>query len=505
MLQSVSVRPQVLAPTAPAAAPAASGPASSDPSDIVTLQLLHTNDIHSHVENMACLSELIKQQTAKFPSSTIVVDAGDQVHGTAAGDLQAGKPMIRILNQIGYNAMTVGNHNFQWGVTALKQWMRQSHQPIVLANVVQSNGKPLPNSVPYRIEDVGGIKVGVLGLLTSDTSTEQRAEKIEGVKFLKEQDVLNQYLPQMKAQGAQVVTLLTHCGKDGDEALAAANPDKQLYFIGGHSHDLIGDPDRVGQSAVVQAGCYDSYLGVLQLDYDRKKNQVVAVRHFNIPVDPKGPRDAAVETIARAATKKANDEMKQVVGTLQQPLTRDGQHDSPLGNVVADAMRTAAGAEIALTNSDGLRNDLAAGPVHLYDLYSVMPFGGELKVGNLSGADIKAALEHSVDQRPTPDTWHTPFLQVSGLQMAYDDSRPEGDRITDLKVNGQPIDPNKSYKVALEDFLTAGKLGYQTLTDGKFADTGLTVFDALQQYIESNANGGPAVETGRIRDNTPKS
>ncbi|HEY4001879.1 MAG TPA: bifunctional UDP-sugar hydrolase/5'-nucleotidase [Candidatus Xenobia bacterium] len=471
--------------------------------NIVTLQILHTNDVHSHVEMLPYIATAMKQAQARCPDTTLIVDAGDQLEGTVAGDLDHGAPMARIMGAMGYQYVTRGNHDWKWGLSALNEWDAQSKAHVVLANVRNAEGTLLPNTKPFEVAKVGGVSVGILGLLTTDTKNVASNEAMAGAQFDDEAQTLAKYEPQLHSD---VEMVLDHCGKAADEKMATYQPANHgpLFFVGGHSHDTIDKPDVVSGNPIVQAGCYGAELGALQIDYDTQQHKVVGYRHEIIPIDPKSMQaDPAIASMVAKYQAQADAKMSKVVATLPAPLTRSGQHDSTLGNMVTDAMRQAVGADVAFINSDGLRSDLPSGQVNLQNVYNVFPFECKLMKGTLTGQDIQAAMEHSATFRPDPDNWHASTMQVSGMTVHYDHSKPEGQRVTSIQVNGEPLDPKKSYTVAMRDYLAEGKLGYTMFGKPDYQPTHIDLFDAMSAYLAHPSSPIPA-PTGRIIDDTPK-
>ena len=194
--------------------------------------------------------------------------------------------------------------------------------------------------------------------------------------------------------------------------------------------------------------------------------------------------------------------MGRTLNTLPERFTRSNHLDSPVGRLVTDAMREAAGADLAFLNSGGLRKDLEAGPLAPRNLYALMPFNGDLMKGTLKGSQVLEALEHSAAQRSTEGADETSFLQVSGLRFAYDASRPEGERVLGVEVAGRPLDPEARYTVALDDYLAQGKIGYGSFKDGAWQPTGRDMLGPLVDFAE-RADFGRS-EPARILDQTPR-
>jgi 2',3'-cyclic-nucleotide 2'-phosphodiesterase (5'-nucleotidase family) len=507
----------------PAGSPKSLAPAqpADDAPDIVTIRIVETNDMHGTVVptldnriydrpalmgGFAYLATLVHKVRALDPQHFLLLDAGDSVHGQAATDLEQGLPMADLMNKLGYNATTVGNHDVQWGLAALEARAQRNQFPTITANVAHSDGTPLVNSVPYRVFDMGDVKIGVTGVLTRETISSQRADRLEGIHIGDESKALDASIKAMREQGVDIIRPLTHVGMEEDVKLASEHPGEGLLFQGGHSHTRVGAPVEVAGNTITQNGYMLREAGLTEIDYDRKHRRVVEVRHTLIPLDaeaiPPDPEVAAMVDKLRAA---AEARLGQEVTSMPAALTRSSRESSSLGNVVTDAMRRAAGTDVALMNSDGLRSDLPAGKVCLRHLYEVFPFGGGLMKGHISGRDLLAALEHSVALRSSDPNVRSGFLQVSGLTFHYNDRLPPGYRVTQVEVGGKPLELRRNYSIALEDFLSGGdKLGYDMFGRQPFTSTSEAIMDVLAEQLQQGA-WQPGHDEKRIVDDTPLS
>lgn len=477
------------------------------------IRILHTNDVHGAISPLpdevvlgrpaelggsAYTATLVDRARAQDPGRTLLLDAGDVVHGQAATDLDRGKSMMEIMGEVGYDAATLGNHDFHWGVGNMLERLAEARHPVVIANVVMEDGSPVPNTRPNKLFDLDGVKVGVTGLLTAQTATEQRKDRIEGVRFLDEATALRENLQTLRQQGAELILVMSHMGLDKDRELASRFPGEGLVILGGHSHDRVTGPERLAGNYVVQAGSMGKEIGELVLSLDRRS--VVEVAHRLIPVDSATvPPDPEVAALVARYEERAEREMGKILTEIPKRMGRSERTDSPVGNLVTDAMRHAAGTQVAFINSDALRRDLEAGPLRRRDLYEMMPFGSEVMRGELTGSQIMAALEHSIENRSLSPQFHTPFLQVSGMRFAYDAALPAGERILAAEVDGQPLEAGATYTVALDDFLCLGKMGYESFAEAEWEPTGVEMLDAMATWA---SRGLPAPGPRRIDDRT---
>lgn len=477
------------------------------------LRILHTNDMHGNVSPVpdevvlgrpamvggsAYLATLVEQAREEDPGRTLLLDSGDSVHGNLSTDIDRGKGMTRVMNRIGFDAGTIGNHDFQWGLPRLIERLDETDFPVLVSNVVLEDGSPLPRTEARRLFDMDGLKVGVTGLLTTDTATKQRKDRIQGLKFLDEAATLRENVRELRAQGADVIVVLSHMGLKKDREVAAQFSGEGLVFLGGHSHDRMDRPEQVAGNFVVQSGSMGKEVGELVLTLEGRT--VVGAEHRLVALDPeKMEPEPHIAALVTRYENRAEWEVGQPLTTLPARLGRSARQDSPLGNFVTDSMRRAGVAEIAFLNSDALRADLLPGILRKKDLYALMPFEGEVMRGQLTGQQILEALDHSVSLRAGLVKAQSSFLQVSGMSFAYDASRPAGQRVFDAKVGDAPLDPAATYTVALDDYLCEGRLGY-TSFKGEWRPTGVDMMNAMAELAKQ---GPPRPGPQRILDRTP--
>lgn len=479
------------------------------------IRILHTNDVHGTISPVtdrvvmgqptelggsAYIASLADDARAEDPGRTLLLDAGDAVHGQVSTDLDEGKSMVEVMNEVGYDAATLGNHDFQWGVPSLLERLAKAEYPVVVGNLVGEDGAPLPGTEPRRMFDLDGVKVGMTGLVTTETVEKARPERIQGVKFMDEASALRTQVEALRAEGADVILVMSHMGLDEDKKLAAEFPGAGIVFVGGHSHDRVAEPVEVAGNYIVQAGSQGKELGEITLDVSDRK--IRSVEHRLIPVDPREIEpDPEVAALVARYEDRADREMGRQLNILPERFTRSNHVDSPLGRLATDAMRAAAGADLALLNSGALRTDLEAGPLDQKGLYGVMPFNGELMVGRLKGSQILEGLEYSVSQRSTSPADETRFSQISGGRFAYDASQPPGQRILGIEIGGQPLDPDATYTVALDDYMAQGKAGYTMFKDGGWQPTGKDMVSAMAEWAPKADVSGDVAP--RILDRTP--
>lgn len=465
-----------------------SAPAFAREKEII---ILHTNDFHGQLlpskgkdtGGAAYLAALIEKIKKENPGKVLLLDAGDIAQGTPLSNEFKGEPVVEIMNYLKYDAMAIGNHEFDWRQPALKQMIKWAKFPVVCANIVlKDNPKKLAFNVkPFIIKEVSGVKIGILGLTTTETPSITKVENVKGLIFEDPAKAARKYIPLMKKEGAQIIVALTHQGVDDDRKLAEEAPEIDL-IVGGHSHTNLFKPDKVGNTMIVQAGSKGRFLGEMKLTYspESKKvenwtteNELIAVSHKDI--EP----DRNVIAIIEKFEKKAGPKFKKPVGETKNPLGRSCEQDhsdSTLGDMICDAMRSKSGADISFYNPGGIRADLPAGKLLVEDMINILPFDNWLVTFNMKGENIQKILEHGAAGHSS--------VQVSGITFDIDYNKPAGQRVSNVMVAGKPLENDKVYEVSTIDFLYGGgdKYPFKEYSEGlKYGDH---IRDIVTEYVE---------------------
>jgi len=355
------------------------------------------------------------------------------------------------MNALAFDGMVMGNHELDFGQAVLKERIAEASFPVLAANV-----QGMPELKPFMIREIGGVKVAVIGLVTEHTPTSTHPANAVGLTFLPPRATLEATLPELRRR-AEVVIVLTHLGHEADRRLAGQIPGVEAV-IGGHSHTRVADPPRINDVLVLQAWEHGKALGVLDLTLEG--GRVTASNARLIDVKPEGPPPAG--PVAALVDRY----QRQMDGVLGEEIGRSRVHlngaevrtrETNFGDWVADIVRRTAGADMALINGGTIRMSIRKGSIRLKDVYSALPFNNYIVAFRLRGKQIRAALEHGVSRVEFHDG---AFPQVSGLTMAYDPSAPPGSRVVRVSVGGRPLEPDREYTVATNDFIAAGGDGY---------------------------------------------
>ena len=542
----------------------------------VHVVLAATTDLHGALEGrelrgdpppwsggLDVLAGYVDNLRSAHAGRVVVLDSGDLFQGSLASNLFEGEPVVKAYNEIGYVAAAVGNHEFDYGpvgeaavprddredpMGSLRRNAAEARFRFLAANVVEkATGRPPTWLQPSLVVEVGGVKVGIVGVATPETPSVTMPRNVEGLVFGDPVEATVRLARELRAQGADAVVVAAHLGggcRDLDDPhdTSSCRMDSELFeyvsalprgtadaVFGGHSH--LDVRHFVNGVAVAQAGSHGRALAIVDLWVDPSAHRVLPERTRIRPLtrvcrlvrageDACAPREASgpgvqepvlegrpvrprasVAAILKpyldqVARKKAQSAGILLAGTFG----RDYGRESALGNLMADGIRAAVpGAEVGLVNSGGLRANLSGPEVTYGDLYEVMPFDNLVASAKVTGAELREIL------RVANDGTHG-LMQVSGLRVeidaAKDMSRPpaERDRIVAVSLSdGTPLDPSRTYTVAMNDFLAFGGDGLKPVTDRLGPDR-LRIYyerppmrDVLAEVLAGFSAAGPLV------------
>lgn len=544
------------------------------------LTLLHVNDSHSYLESTGDKLKTDGEKTyvqlgawARLTSAVnhvrreranvALLHAGDSVQGDLYFMKYGGKPEMEFLDRLGFDAMTLGNHEFDKGADFLAGFLAYTGTPILGANIDASGVPRLAEKLkPYTILNYGKDRVGVIGLTIKDTKFVSSPGP--GVTFADEAEIARKYVTELEGMGIDKIILLTHVGLDNDKKLAASVPGVDV-IVGGHSHSLIGDPDAMkalGKTVkdtypvvvkgadgsdvyVVTAWKWGRVLGRLDVTFDdqghvtaAKGRPVMLVadnfkrkddagkkvtltgesRQQVLDILAESPVAAVVAEDAPAAaflepySEGVQAMRKDVIGTAAKALphirvpgvTTSGvslPHGSLIAPLVAQSMldrvnATGDPADIALQNAGGVRESISQGKITVGTAYTMLPFANTLNILDVTGAQVKTALETGV----TRGSGAFPYL--AGARYTADMTKPEGSRITSVEVlakdgSWQSLDAARTYKLVTNSYLAKGGDGYEVFTSAaKHYDTGFVDAQAFIEYVKKHKKLVPPKSTG---------
>ena len=511
--------------------------------------IIHTNDVHCGVQDKIGYDGLMlyKKQLLKKYKNVLLVDAGDHIQGGTIGQISNGLSIIEIMNKIGYDVVTVGNHEFDYGIPQLEECSRLLKCGYISCNYCFNKNKTAIYP-PYTIKEVGGKKIAFIGVATTQTLSKTFLLTVKDedgeltYDFLSENhsqalaDRVQQHIDEVKEKGADYIIILGHLGIEGDaeEENTSAGLLRRVTgvdaLIDGHSHKVYSKttPDKNDKDVILaQTGTKLEYIGVLTIHTDG------TLTHENIN---KVPYDESLadETLSVQRNKDTyyvdkemnefindiydsfSDELNRVIGRANFPLTvyknaavskqsheqMSRTSENILCNLVTDAMKHYGEAEISITSAGSVRDDIDEGDITYQEVINTLPFSNDVIVKRIKGQAIYDALEFGVRSLPATTSR---FPQVSGITFKVDVSiestvvvdkdeifqSVSGDRrVYDVKINGEDLDVNKDYTIASTNFILDGGDGYSMFADAEIISTSVGVDDEIVlKYIKDYLNG----------------
>lgn len=467
--------------------------------------IIHTNDTHSRVSEgkydgmgFAKIAAYVKQYKAQNPN-TLVLDAGDTFHGQTFSTLVKGESIVTVMNAVGYDAMTPGNHDFNYGYKRLLELKDLAKFPLLSANIKKADSTRL--LTPYIIKEIDGVKVGIFGLSTPETTYKTHPDNVAGLTFANPVEEAKAIVAEMKGK-ADVVVALSHLGMDASStdtsSKVAAEVEGIDVIVDGHSHTVLEAGKLEGKTLIVSTGEYDKNLGIVELTI---KNGSLADKKASLISKEEAAKiteDADVAKIIADIKAGQGTILSEKVGKtavdLEGERARVRTGETNLGNLITDAMLNTTGADVAITNGGGIRAPIKAGDITKGDIITVLPFGNYIVTKKVKGSDIKAALEIGAKAYPEENG---AFSHVGGMTYTIDASKAVGERVTGIKVKGVQLDMDKEYMLATNDFMAAGGDGYTMFADDKIVNEYPALDEAVISYMQAKGTVEPKLE-GRI-------
>jgi 5'-nucleotidase len=480
----------------------------------IQVQLLGINDLHGQINvtrrvagkpvgRADYLAAYLKQREAEN-KNTLFVQAGDMVGASPpVSALLQDEPTIEILNKLGFDIGTVGNHEFDEGVNELLRLINGgSHEetgnfagsdfPWIVANVINENSEK-PILPPYKIVKVNGMQIGFIGVVYSETPTIVIPSGVAGLKFTDEVEAINKYVSELKKQGVKSIVVITH--NPGSSGVNGENPIGELVDIangvddevdiiyGGHNHAYMNA--LIDNKLVIQSYSYGTAFSDVDLEIDPKTKDIVSkkaeiVTTFQDGIEP----DPEIKKMIENYEVQVEPIVNRVIGSTTGNLTamRNENGESVLGDLIADSQRSAMNTDLAFMNPGGIRADLDSGDITWGQAYTVQPFNNDLIKMTLTGQQIRDLLNQQWGTKTT-------MLQISGFTYTWDDNLPVGQRVVNIQLpDGSQIDPNKTYTVTANAFLAGGGDGFTIFTKAQNKEVGPVDLDAFIDFINTLPN-----------------
>ena len=514
------------------------------------LDIMFTNDIHGGIDrypatfmnpdfppilggggSAATYIKRVRTLSKANTRDNLLVDAGDFFQGHPIGTMSEGRAVIIYMNMIGYDFMAIGNHEFDLGEDVLIKTLEMAEFPILSCNIVKKGTNELVDYVlPYKIIEKLGLRIGVIGLTTTDTEQMSFPDNIKNVDFLPAKEQVQKYVNIVREKNVDLVVVIAHMGLPYDPQPAYdarySNPEELKeerrwgydaqeiahevegidILFGGHMHKGFAQPweDPDTHTLVLQGYAYGSNVGhiTIKIDKDTKTisgyespaiNEGVMVTLFE---DEFIPDEVIADTIL-VMQKIAEVGMDEIIGEASMNITKIGSGPQNLiGNLVCEAMKDYTGADFSFMNLGGIRDELLSGPISYRDVFSVMPFDNQIVLIEVDGRFLKEIIETRVS-----GSRHG--LRTAGIQVVINRKRDSFNRISKLLIGGEPWQADKIYKIATSDFLLQGNAGLALLT--KVPESQITRYEqglreVIVEYIRENSPVSAVIDDRWRRD-----
>ena len=476
------------------------------------IQLLHTDDIHGHLDadivqsanasstfragGMAQLAGQVAAFRARAPQRTLLVDAGDAWQGTFISNANKGEAVTKAMNVMRYDALAVGNHDFDWGQEVLAQRAQDASFPFLAANVVESKSGRAPLYLkPFAVKDLGIARVGIIGLTNPGSATIVKATSVTGLQFLPAADSVRVLVGEVQKQ-ADIIVVAAHIGSAEAVQLAHDVPGIDV-IVAAHDHFPIQTARVEGRTTIVDAGAYTQYLGRLEIVVDPTTHKmkdavrggVLTAIAANAGVKP----DPEVAKLVDERRAEGDKYTSRVVGRTTEPLT-NLREETAFGNLITDAFveygrQQGWKTEVAFYNMAGVRASFNAGQLTYGQLYEALPFSNTVVNVDLKGADLAAIIDRAacVNGR----------LHVAGVVVAFRFDAGTPSCVKSITVGGAPLDAARTYHVVTIDYLLLGGDGHTGFAKGANVIYGDVEVDVVAAYITAHSPVSPKVE-GRL-------
>jgi 5'-nucleotidase/UDP-sugar diphosphatase len=499
------------------------------------IRIFYVNDVHGGIAEQdaeflnpefpprlaggSAIYKMVKEARAKAEETgdlVLVLDAGDIFQGTPIGSKTDGRAVIEYMNYVGFDASTAGNHDFDAGKDNFSQLGHLANFPLISCNITDTRTGKLFDAVqPYVMKDWNDMRIAIIGVTTKGTEYMSFPDHIEHLKFEDEVPALRKYVKIVREEeNADIVIAVVHLGLPWDtegeyrrvkkmaeegtlpqgnvEAMELAHQVEGVdLMFGGHIHVGYRKPwvDPKNHTLVFQNYANGGNIGLVDILIDNEHKEV---KGWEAPaVDgtlllltkDAYEQDVKLDSIIDAKVAELEKGYDDILGESVYPLTRSGNGESPMNNLITDAMKEATDADFTFSNFGGIRSDLRAGDLTTRDIFKVLPFGNSLVKAKVSGAFLKRIVEARVSG------YRSGMAVSGGSEIVIDKTREDGDRVVSFKIDGEPVDPQRTYTIATSDYLMEGNSGLKLLTEIPEREkdhTGILLRQAVIDYIRGN-------------------
>ncbi|MBM4165414.1 MAG: bifunctional metallophosphatase/5'-nucleotidase [Ignavibacteria bacterium] len=464
-----------------------------------TITILHTNDMHaSFVQHEATwsrkdpkpmvggFSELyFLVDSIRNEKPLLLLDAGDVMTGNPITEYKYenvyGGALFAMMNKIGYDAWSFGNHDFDASQENLLGITRIVQFPVLSANVVNEHGKFVLNHHPYTIIEKNGLRIGIIGIMSQYLYNLVNQKNLVGIKVLSPVETAQKYIDEIDAK-TDVLIALTHEGVD-DDSLLAENVEGLDVIVGGHSHTRLTKPRVINDVIIVQAGANCENLGELEIVVENDKVTSYDGKLITMWKRDDRPQNALTNFIDSMQQQIENDYSEVIAELTVDWRRRDGE--SGIGNFISDAQRIAAFADVGFMNNHGIRKDVLKGPLTKKTLFEVLPFQNILTTFQLSGAQLADVLRYYIKDKPQ--------IQTSGILCKWKKEN-DGIEFVECTINGKPLDETKMYICAASDYFVGEAKRYIGIEISQPIYSNSMVFSEIVKYAREMKTISTGVE-----------
>lgn len=459
-------------------------PVSAQVEDEVELIIFHTTDIHGRIDNMAKVAYLIDESRGNS-QNIIILDSGDTIQGNLAAFYFKGAHALKIMDVIGYDAMTLGNHDFNFGTDVLNKRSKEISFPFLCANIIEKNnsidyvGKSIKAAKPYVIKDINGIKVAILGLTTPSIKEVEREKNIKELEFLDTIEVAKTYVPILR-QKADIIIALTHQDVDVDKQIAEEVDGIDL-ILAGHQHKVIFEtPIIINNTVIAKGSCFGQDVTKISIKLVNKDGEykIKDISGQLIMITDDMPENPSIRDIIDDYNYKLDSYQNTEIVIVEGEFSAANRETSEtsMGNLMAHMMKSITGADIAIEEL-WTDNALKEGVNTIKDIFDVFPYENVIMKAKLTGEQLKEVLENNANNYGT-----TYFCNIDGVKVIYDLTQPCGKKVVEIIYGGKPILANQEFMVATDSYLASGGFGFTT-----YRESSLIIDDDLwtrESFVE---------------------
>jgi 2',3'-cyclic-nucleotide 2'-phosphodiesterase (5'-nucleotidase family) len=474
------------------------------------LVIFHTNDVHGYAfaetDGKSKLSRIGYDRLKTIVDSEkserkLLLDAGDVLHGQSFAAVPRGELISLVLSMIGYDALAVGNHDFDYGQERLKHLIKKYRLNFLAANIFLS-GKNDELFLPaYLVKDFGDMKVGIFGLSTPETVTSTDSRNIIGLKFNDPVLSARDMVKRLKSEGVDLIVALTHMGSEAyckpmSQTIASEVPGIDI-IIDGHSHSKAAIKIKnleKKEVLIVSTGSYFNNLGRINVDRLKKggykfQSQIIPASEFSNTVP-----DASIREAIGALKTELDKELTETVMTM--PFELDGSRENVrktstnLGRIICASLVEATGADAAILNGGSIRDSIPAGKVAKGELLSVLPYGNYIYLIEITGRDLISVLNYGLSipgSGAFPQFWGMKVIAANTAQTGTGTSSRNGLTVESVQIRGQEIKENAKYVLAINDFMYSGGDGYKMFSGYKYKEFA-TLEEVFRDFVTKKAS-----------------